>query len=326
METLSFEEQQKVDRQALERIIKASAPQDEVAKVLTHVDENNGQTGLPIIFWRRLEITPVLEQWSFSEDAHTALVAFNEGLKARGIHLIVAPVPTSVTTHLHRLSDQIQPDRDLMPGYTEGLIKLIDDGVEVLDLRQAFAEASDPQSNPLMNRADFHWATGGVALAAELLAPRLQRLEGIQALESRPQDWEQVPKSSSSPICHSTEEMISGQTGLAARELFKTKEEAFRANNIPLEEEAIWYTYTGNDRLIGYRTWGPGKGESLDHPFIVIGDSQARENTNRSRKAQHGGGLANQLSARLGILGTTFSMNGDVDRVPSVFVESEILN
>ena len=322
-EDLSRSERLQADREALVSLLQRPAPQEEVKRVLTQVRENNGQTGLPVVFWLRLGVTPVLEQWSIAESAKTSLKAFNQGLQARGIHLIVVPVPTSVTTHLHRLSDKIKPDQDLMPGYTRGLIDLIDAGIEVVDLRQAFAEASDPETNPLMNRADFHWATGGVALATEVLAPRLLRMDGIQALESRPQDWQRGTKTIKQPNMS-----LSRGNGIynAKREgLYKTEEEAFHANDIPLEEEAIWYTYTGKERISGWRTFGGAKGGALDQPFIIIGDSQARENTNRNNnKPQNGGGLFNQLSAKLGIMGTVFSMNGDVDRVPSVFVEKEL--
>ena len=106
--------------------------------------------------------------------------------------------------------------------------------------------------------------------------------------------------------------------------VYPTQEAALKANNIPLQEEAIWFTYEGKDRLRGYRSWGAPKGGALDHPFIVMGDSQARQNSHRGKAPVDGGGILNQLSARLGILGTVLSMNGDVDRVPPVFVENEL--
>lgn len=321
-EVLPLDEQLRADREALVALLERPAPQDEVTRVLTEVQANEGQTGLPVIFWLRLGVAPVLEQWSVADGARDCLVAFNEGLKARGIHLIVVPVPTSVTTHTHRLSDQIRPDQDLMPGYTRGLIELIDAGIEVVDLRQAFAEAADPHANPLMNRADFHWAPGGVALATEHLAPRLSRLEGIRSQESRPQDWSLGSKLVEQPdmSLNRGNRLWSDRGGM----MYETKAEALRANNIPEQEEVIWFTYEGEHSLRGYRAWGPGRGGPLDHAFIVIGDSQARQNSRRGRSPIDGAGLINQLAARLGILGTVFSMNGDVDRVPAAFTEERV--
>ena len=62
------------------------------------------------------------------------------------------------------------------------------------------------------------------------------------------------------------------------------------------------------------------KGSSLDHPVIVIGDSNAHHLANRT----NGGGLAQHLSARLGFLTTYFATPGGVNRICEDFVGNHL--
>lgn len=177
-------------------------------------------------------------------------MTLNEGLKQKGIHLIVVPVPTQVTTHAHRLSERFGPDRDLMPAYTKSLIDLIDAGVEVIDLRQAYAEAAEAKI-PVMHLADHHWAGGGLAIAAKELAPRLLRIKDIANQDRRPSDWERSETTMKTPhlLLWAKGNGLWGSRGSDYR--YPTREAALEANGIPDPEPTISFKYKGKKRLKG---------------------------------------------------------------------------
>ena len=103
---------------------------------------------------------------------------------------MVMPIPSQVTTHSHRLSENIGPDSDLMPAYTDSIRQLIQAGIEVVDLRQIFAEGVEKEPQTLMmHRADHHWASGGISAAADELLPRLKSIDGMDAFASNPSLW-----------------------------------------------------------------------------------------------------------------------------------------
>jgi len=108
-----------------------------------------------------------------------AFVHFNRLLKQRGIDLVVAFVPC----HLRLFADQLvtgMPKEEMSwPGWDIGLLRLLEEDVEVIDLLDAF-KAHDGQPVPVLHRGEHHWATPGIKIAARLIAERLQRYEFVR--------------------------------------------------------------------------------------------------------------------------------------------------
>ncbi len=104
-------------------------------------------------------------------DASLALIArVSAGLKAKGIRLLVVPVPTKVEVHPELLGGRNVPDLSDSKGrFLKGLDSL---GVDHLDLRRAFFAAKD--SVRLFPRTDTHWDQSAIRLAAALIAARIR--------------------------------------------------------------------------------------------------------------------------------------------------------
>lgn len=69
---------------------------------------------------------------------------------------------------------------DLAPGVTRGLIKAVEGGVEVVDLRDAFSRHPRTKPTVLIPR-DHHWSLEGRKVAAAELGRRLQRYAFVRA-------------------------------------------------------------------------------------------------------------------------------------------------
>jgi hypothetical protein len=104
-------------------------------------------------------------------DASLALIArVSAGLKAKGIRLLVVPVPTKVETHPELLGGRNVPDLSDSKGrFLKGLDSL---RVDHLDLREAFFPAKD--SVRLFPRTDTHWDQSAIRLAVAQIAARIR--------------------------------------------------------------------------------------------------------------------------------------------------------
>jgi acetyltransferase AlgX (SGNH hydrolase-like protein) len=97
-------------------------------------------------------------------------------LKAKGVRLLVVPVPTKVETHPELIGGRNVPYLSASKGR---FFKALDSlGVDYLDLREAFFAAKD--SVRLFPRTDTHWDQSAIRLAAALIARRI-RPEGKPA-------------------------------------------------------------------------------------------------------------------------------------------------
>jgi alginate O-acetyltransferase complex protein AlgJ len=108
----------------------------------------------------------------FAGDPVRSVVGFRDALAARGVELLVVPVPVKPAIHPERLGaeDAVPPLR--APGETETLARLAERGVEIVDLAPGFARAAASES--LYLATDTHWTPGGMELAAREIALRLR--------------------------------------------------------------------------------------------------------------------------------------------------------
>lgn len=126
------------------------------------------------------------------EAARSAIVGFRDQLAARGIELLVVPVPGKASVYPDGLSPLA--GGALEETTTTVLIdELVADGVEVVDLLAAFREDRADREidarEPLYLREDTHWSPRGVRVAARTIAGRLRELgvvsAGAEAFETR---------------------------------------------------------------------------------------------------------------------------------------------
>jgi hypothetical protein len=119
------------------------------------------------------------------EDPISAIVAFQEQLSRRGIHLMVIPMPGKPSIYPDKLTLRLASTRETFPSHTLGLIgKLREVGIEVIDLFGEFEglrKSQPPSAEELYLPQDTHWSGRGVAIAASLVAHRTRSLGWISS-------------------------------------------------------------------------------------------------------------------------------------------------
>lgn len=119
------------------------------------------------------------------EDPLPAIVDFRDQLAARGIQLLVMPVPNKESIYPDRLAAGATPPAgNLAPPTRDLLERLKAAHVDVVDLFTAFREARQPggaaSEVPLYLAQDTHWSPTGMKLAAQVAARRLCELGWLQ--------------------------------------------------------------------------------------------------------------------------------------------------
>jgi hypothetical protein len=119
-----------------------------------------------------------------TEDPVSVIAHFDRQLQAKGIRLVVVPVPAKPSIYPERLYWGLSPTVDLAIHTQRFQDELRREGIEVLDLRPAFLEwrRSHPDA-PLYLAQDTHWTGEGARLAAEVIARRLRSLPLSASLE-----------------------------------------------------------------------------------------------------------------------------------------------
>jgi hypothetical protein len=117
------------------------------------------------------------------EDPLRAIVDFRDQLAARGIRLLMLPVPGKPSLYADRLTRRVNGDPVFSP--TRGLIsRLRSAGVETLDLFALF-ERLGSRAHPYYLLRDTHWSGEAARIAAEFTATRLQDLGWMSRGDSR---------------------------------------------------------------------------------------------------------------------------------------------
>jgi lysophospholipase L1-like esterase len=110
-------------------------------------------------------------------DAATAIVAFRDALQARGIHLLVVPMPVKASVYPEQLARHARGADPPVYAHTHALIaELVREGVQTVDLFTVFRVARAETAEQLYLRQDTHWTPEGMALAARTVAERLTAL------------------------------------------------------------------------------------------------------------------------------------------------------
>ncbi|MHB1037599.1 MAG: alginate O-acetyltransferase AlgX-related protein [Pirellulales bacterium] len=109
------------------------------------------------------------------DDPLAAIVAFRDQLAARGIRLLVVPVPNKESVYPEMLSPRAAQTEVAVCSETRALLsRLKASGVEVVDLFALFAATKRASASPALYLAqDTHWSPAGAELTARFIARQL---------------------------------------------------------------------------------------------------------------------------------------------------------
>lgn len=108
-------------------------------------------------------------------DPLPAILDFQQQLKARGISLLVVPVPPKAALY----PDKIVPNVKIRPGDTALVLQRFYEelraaGIEVLDLMPVMNSGEDGNRYPVFCKTDTHWSGTGCVGAARAIAEKLR--------------------------------------------------------------------------------------------------------------------------------------------------------
>jgi hypothetical protein len=132
---------------------------------------------------RYLVDSPPVEE----EDPFEAVRDFRDQLAARGIHLIVIPMPGKPSLYGNMLTRRIKASQEVSSPTTTLLERLRVSGIETVNLFHLFEEVS---AVPYYLARDTHWSPQAAERAAAAVAARLRELgwiaDGSTAYDARP--------------------------------------------------------------------------------------------------------------------------------------------
>lgn len=113
-----------------------------------------------------------------SDDPVTVICDFRDQLAARGIQLVLVPVPNKVSVYPEQLSSRAARLPVAICAQTQSLLQRLDAAnVEVVNLFALYAHAKSAVSGasdaPLYLTQDSHWSPAGLKLAAQAIAQRI---------------------------------------------------------------------------------------------------------------------------------------------------------
>ena len=220
---------------------------DKFRAELQKIRAAKGINGTGVVFGPDFSMQALAENRKIADNCTTALTQFSRQLKERGVDLIVVPYIGQAEVYGHRLYEGGKPDDELWPAKVEGLIKLLENDVEVLDFGDAFKAYTGKGS--VLGHFDHHFGPAGIDIVARELGRRIRKRYdfGKAAEEGRKQFTAQE-------IQMGTPTFLLNFNGIGGDEA--------QALNIPPTIPAEQITYNGTVDL----------GTRID-PVFVMGDS-----------------------------------------------------
>jgi len=277
---------------------------------LREISARKGQTDVFPGLFRVADVQRVMTNAEVDEEGNSleGLKFFNRQLAERGIDLIVVPVVSQVVLHAHQLvPGKIQPGDDIWPAYTEILLGLLENGIEVVDLQGPFAEhlVQNPQDDPL-NLFDHHWSSTGRRLGAQRVADRLQRYAFMRDAAAGKRQFSAVE----------VDGLTVPDTYLSAN---KFEQDKVPSLNMPptLTETQILYNGAPLDTTGSLR-------DRID-PLLILGDSQVlfrgATGQKKDRVELVGSNFAEHLSREVGFPVPHRAENGGANFMPRRYAE-----
>ena len=129
-------------------------------------------------------------------DPLPAILDFQQQLKARGIALVVVPVPPKAAIYPEKIvTGFAATGNDSAPMLHRFYEELGGAGIDVLDLSPVFVQNRDHQRGPVFCKTDSHWSGIGCVLAAQAIAEKVRgRMEKPAAAKEYVAEWREADR------------------------------------------------------------------------------------------------------------------------------------
>ena len=123
-----------------------------------------------------------------------AIVDFHHQLRARGIELVVVPVPPKAAIYPEKIVSGFDlPSHDPAPGLRQFYEELRGAGIDVLNLAPVLIQNREHPRGPVFCKTDSHWSGIGCVLAAQAIAEHVRRKLPAPAVRKEyVSDWNEV--------------------------------------------------------------------------------------------------------------------------------------
>jgi len=158
------------------RLTRVPAYIDAFRAELENIRAAKGINSTGIVFGPDFALRAMAENWkidAYNGNCVEALVPFSRELKQRGVDLMVVPYPTHAEVYGYRLFKEGKPEDELWPAKVEGLIKLLENDVEVIECGDLF-KAYKGDRRRLLGAFDHHFDSAGIDIIAKELARRIR--------------------------------------------------------------------------------------------------------------------------------------------------------
>ena len=126
-------------------------------------------------------------------DPIPAILDFQQQLKARGIDLLVVPVPPKASIYPEKIVAGVDArTRDTAPILRDFYKELRAAGVDVLDIGPLFLQKRDDARGPVFCKTDSHWSGFGCALAAEAIAEKVRPKVSSNTTNDYAAEWKET--------------------------------------------------------------------------------------------------------------------------------------
>jgi len=127
-------------------------------------------------------------------DPIPAIVDFQKQLKARGIDLLMVPVPPKAAIYPEKIVPGFNMAReDAAPLLHRFYEELRTAGIDVLDLTSLFVQNRDGERGGVFCKTDSHWSGFGCTLAAQAIAEKVRgRLESVASKKEYAVEWKEA--------------------------------------------------------------------------------------------------------------------------------------
>ena len=199
-------------------VLSAETPQSEVqqkfaaelAAIVANLEKKNAAAGAGVDAWLffggELRLLSLGRFWGEDaakvsrahkpelKDPVPAILDFQQQLKARGIELVVVPVPPKAAIY----PEKIVPGFDVRTADPAPVLhrfyeELRGAGIDVLDLSAVFIQNRDHARGPVFCKTDSHWSGIGCVLAAQAIADKVRsKLPQPATPKEYVSDWKEV--------------------------------------------------------------------------------------------------------------------------------------